>query len=94
MKTVVLGHPSELPAWLERRKALGQDRHDEMWEGVYHVEKFPYYAERGVEELIIADPARRQAECWRLAGTGYTAEPGSALLGLSARTLTDQIDWP
>jgi len=23
--------------WLERRRALGQDRDDEVWEGVYHV---------------------------------------------------------
>ena len=24
-------------AWLERRRALGQDKKDEIWEGVYHV---------------------------------------------------------
>jgi putative restriction endonuclease len=29
--------PSELEALLERRKRLGQDRKDEVWEGVLHV---------------------------------------------------------
>jgi Uma2 family endonuclease len=29
--------PREVATWLERRRALGQDRRDEVWEGVYHV---------------------------------------------------------
>jgi Uma2 family endonuclease len=38
VKTVVLGErPAELEAFLERRRALGQDGYDEVWEGVYHV---------------------------------------------------------
>ena len=38
VKTVVLGpRPHELEAFLARRKALGLDLHDEVWEGVYHV---------------------------------------------------------
>src|SRR5947208_15618911 len=38
MKTVVLGErPAELEAYLERRRALGQDGYDEVWEGAYHV---------------------------------------------------------
>lgn len=38
MRTVVLGEPPPpLADWLERRRALGQDTHDEVWEGEYHV---------------------------------------------------------
>ncbi len=38
MRTVVLGpRPPELQALVERRRALGQDLHDEVWHGDYHV---------------------------------------------------------
>ena len=38
MRTVVLGEqPAPLRTWLERRRALGLDRFDEVWEGEYHV---------------------------------------------------------
>ncbi len=38
MATLVLGPtPPELTGFLERRRSLGQDRYDEVWEGVYHV---------------------------------------------------------
>lgn len=38
MRTVVLGeHPPGFDAWLERRRTLGQDGFDELWEGEYHV---------------------------------------------------------
>ena len=37
-RTVLLGEPPNVLAeWLERRRALGQDRFDEVWEGDYHV---------------------------------------------------------
>jgi Uma2 family endonuclease len=36
--TLVLGPPPpELSEFLERRRSLGQDLYDEVWEGVYHV---------------------------------------------------------
>lgn len=38
MPTLFLDEPPfDFAGWLERRQALGQDRHDEVWEGVYHV---------------------------------------------------------
>lgn len=38
MKTVVLGEPPPaLEEILKRRRALGQDGFDEVWEGVYHM---------------------------------------------------------
>lgn len=33
--------PPELSDFLERRQSLGQDRFDEVWEGVYHVAPAP-----------------------------------------------------
>jgi Uma2 family endonuclease len=38
MKLVVVGEPPvEITSFLARRRALGQDRLDEVWEGEYHV---------------------------------------------------------
>lgn len=43
MKTVVLGErPAELQALIERRKALGLDRWDEVWQGEYHMAPFAH----------------------------------------------------
>lgn len=43
MKTVVLGDtPPEVAALIERRKALGLDLHDEVWEGEYHMAPAPH----------------------------------------------------
>lgn len=42
VRTVVLGKPPELAAWLERRRALGQDLFDEVWKGEYHVAPGPH----------------------------------------------------
>ena len=43
MSLVVLGErPPEIESWLERRRALGQDRFDEVWEGEYHVAPAPH----------------------------------------------------
>lgn len=37
MTTVVLGHEPVIEAWLADRRAKGQDRRDEVWEGALHV---------------------------------------------------------
>jgi hypothetical protein len=42
MATVLLGErPPVLDEWLARRRELGQDRFDEVWEGDYHVAPGP-----------------------------------------------------
>lgn len=33
----MVGSQPEIDAWLRRRRALGQDGRDEIWEGTYHV---------------------------------------------------------
>jgi Uma2 family endonuclease len=39
--TFVTDPPQAVEDWLERRRALGQDRFDEVWEGEYHVAPAP-----------------------------------------------------
>ncbi len=171
MTTLVLGpRPPELQALIDRRRLLGLDGHDEVWDGVYHVAphahthhgvvadeikgrifsqakraglvpgdsfnvgqphdfrvpdggyhrampdgvyastaalllevlspddetfaKFGFYAEHGVEELIVADPAARTVRCWHLTEGEYVEHPRSALLGLSMAGLAAEVDWP
>lgn len=60
MRTVVLGErPAELEAFLARRRALGQDRHDEVWEGEYHVAPYAHSDHGLVQaEILFAITAR------------------------------------
>ena len=54
MATVVLGErPPELETWLIRRRELGQDRYDEVWDGDYHVAPGPS-AEHAVVDSQLA----------------------------------------
>lgn len=41
MRTVVLGPNPEVESLIERRRSLGQDRFDEVWEGEYHMSPGP-----------------------------------------------------
>lgn len=46
--------PAEIGAWLERRRALGQDRDDEVWEGVYHVAPMGHSSHGDVGDQVAA----------------------------------------
>jgi hypothetical protein len=48
MTVVVVGHNEEIDALIERRRALGLDGSDEVWEGVYHMAP---HANRGHADL-------------------------------------------
>ena len=55
MKTIVLGpQPLEITAFLARRRALGQDRSDEVWEGEYHVVPAPHPMHGQVDSEVAA----------------------------------------
>lgn len=55
MSTLVLGaRPPELEQFLQRRRALGQDRLDEVWQGVYHVAPAPHFAHGRVSAELAA----------------------------------------
>jgi len=171
VKTVVLGpRPAELEALIRRRRELGIDTFDEVWEGSYHVapaghpahgyidnelavllaplarmaglvgtgpfnlgdpddyrvpdrgyhrglptttwvptaavvvevvspddetyEKFGFYADHGVDELIVADPSARTVTCWMLDGAVHRQTHRSSLLAVTAAELEAGIAWP
>jgi Putative restriction endonuclease len=53
--------PAELQALLERRKRLGQDRKDEVWEGVLHMVPAPAHRHADLAQqlaVILDAPAR------------------------------------
>jgi Uma2 family endonuclease len=45
--------PAEFEAMLERRRRLGQDRFDEVWEGVYHLNPAPSHEHERLVALLI-----------------------------------------
>jgi Uma2 family endonuclease len=46
--------PPIVEDWLAQRRALGQDRFDEVWEGEYHVAPAPHWRHARVEDEIAA----------------------------------------
>ena len=50
--------PAEFEALLERRRQLGQDRFDEVWEGVLHMNPAPSYEHQRLSQrlAVILDP--------------------------------------
>lgn len=70
MRTVVLGErPAELQALIDRRRALGLDGHDEVWEGEYHVAPYAHSRHGLVEsELTLALGPRARRRGWRATG--------------------------
>ncbi len=68
MRTLfVTDPPPVVDDWLTRRRALGQDRFDEVWEGEYHVAPGPSGAHARVDDEIAA-ALRPQARRAGLAG--------------------------
>ncbi len=55
MRTVIVGDPPvEITSFLDRRRALGQDRLDEVWEGEYHVVPAPHFWHGQVDSELAA----------------------------------------
>jgi Uma2 family endonuclease len=70
VKTVLLGQrPPEIEAFLARRRALGQDLFDEVWEGTYHVApaSHPWH---GYIDNVVAELLGPYARAAGLVGTG------------------------
>jgi Uma2 family endonuclease len=55
--------PKEFEALLERRRQLGQDRYDEVWDGIYVMNPAPSYEyQRLAQQLaVLLDPLAREA---------------------------------
>jgi Uma2 family endonuclease len=61
---------------------------DESWE------KLPFYARRGVDEVLIVDPRERAVHWLGLADGAYAPIEASRLIALGAADLAARIDWP
>lgn len=69
MTTLFVGAtPPEIANWLNRRRELGQDRRDEVWDGVYHVAPGPS-KEHAYVDGEIAGVVRQRAKA---VGVYYT----------------------
>jgi Uma2 family endonuclease len=55
--------PAEFEALLERRRRLGQDLLDEVWEGVYHMNPAPHSRHVAIQQqlAVLLDPLARAA---------------------------------
>lgn len=63
MKTIVLGEHKEVAEFIERRRSLGLDGYDEVWDGVYVMAPFAH-SNHGVlkgELLFRLEPRARRA---------------------------------
>lgn len=58
------------------------------------MEKLPFYARRGVDEVVIADPLARTVQWLHLDAGSYVATDRSELLDLDVAEIVDRIDWP
>jgi Uma2 family endonuclease len=61
---------------------------DESWE------KLPYYAARGVDEVLIVSPEERSVSWMALRHGEYRPVERSALIALGPGELAEQLDWP
>lgn len=79
MTTVLVGDPpAELQVWLDRRRELGQDGFDEVWDGVYHVSPMAHGRQGASdEELAVALHGRARAAGLRGSGPVNIGVPGN-----------------
>ena len=57
-------------------------------------QKFDFYFARGVQELVVADPATRRLRWWARGEGGFVPVSASALLGVAVADVAARIDWP
>jgi Uma2 family endonuclease len=61
---------------------------DDTWE------KLPFYAEHGVEGVVIVDLRERHVHWLTLDGREYRPDERSSLIALGATELARRLDWP
>lgn len=61
---------------------------DEAWQ------KLPFFAQRGVDELLFVDPADQSVTWLALSEGEYQPVEHSAVIDLGASQLAERIDWP
>ena len=70
--------PPQFTALLERRRHLGQDVLDEMWQGVYHVVPVPHSRHAAVAQqlAVLLGPVARETSLVPAVGIFNLGEPG------------------
>ena len=107
MRTVLVGErPREVEEWLERRRALGQDLFDEVWEGEYHVAPAPHGRHGQIDDQLArilgerADGARLrgsgpcnigQPDDYRVPDRAYFRDPAPALYNPTAAVVVEIV---
>jgi hypothetical protein len=71
MRTVIAGEHAEIDAWIARRRALGQDRLDEVWHGEYHVAAAPNFWHSTICGDLGAELRRLGGPLGLVVGTGF-----------------------
>ena len=83
-----------------------RDRTDQVWvptaamvvevrsPGDETYEKFHFYYTRGVEEILVADPAGRDLRLFGRGSAEYERIDASVLLGIPATRIAQDIVWP
>ena len=67
----MLGHEPVVEAWLEQRRALGQDGRDEVWEGVYHVAPHEHGRNGAVAMQLVLTMAAPAAQAGLVPGGSF-----------------------
>jgi Uma2 family endonuclease len=69
--------PAEFEALLERRRELGQDLLDEVWDGVYHMNPAPHGRHANIQQqlAVLLDPLARHAGLLPRVGIFNLGEP-------------------
>ncbi|MGH9177394.1 MAG: Uma2 family endonuclease [Acidimicrobiales bacterium] len=57
-------------------------------------DKFGFYADHGVEEILVADPAARTVRCFRRSDAGFAETAATDVLGIGVDDIGGRIDWP
>ena len=66
-RTIVLGEPpAPLAGWLATRQSLGQDLHDEVWDGEYHVSPAGHRDHGDIDDQVgaLLRPRARRVGLW------------------------------
>jgi len=58
------------------------------------LQKLPFYAAHGVDEVVIVDPDERTVRWLALDEDEYVPIERSSVIDLSAEAMADRIDWP
>ncbi len=71
MRTVVAGEHAFIDEWIARRRALGQDHLDEVWDGEYHVAPAPNFKHSVVAMELGAELRRLARPLGLIVGTEF-----------------------